>query len=232
MKMMSEKAKQWKMYVSTAFYLKRDNIVYNSAPLFDREGKLIGVYEKVNLATGELYNGVSPGVTVPVFKTDFGTVGIMTCYDNFHPAVAKLLALKGAELILLPNEGYYMQLVHARAGDNGVIIAASSSYDTCGVWDAGGNRADGKSEDPSRNAVSQFVSFEEIADKRMQIVTVDLSIDNSPGFWGGPMHSAPAGRRVRATGNFYLEDEIAREVRRWETLPTEWPFPPKKTDLR
>jgi hypothetical protein len=66
---------------------------------------------------------------------------------------------------------------------------------------------------------TQIVAFEENEKKDMQFVTVDLSIETSPHYWGGPMQSAPGGRRVRTTGNFYLEDEIAREMRRWETLP-------------
>ena len=216
LKMMSDKAKQWKMYVSGTLLLKRGDVVYNSAPLYDREGKLLGIFDKINLYDPELDDGVSPGENVPVFKTDFGTVGIMTCYDSWHPAVAKLLALKGAEVILFANVGYYMQAIHARSSDNGVVIAASSRDTPCGVWDAGGNLAGGKFDDPSRHAPSQIIDFEEDEQLHAQFVTVDLSIESSPHYWGGPMRSAPGGRRVRATGNFYLEDEIAKEVRRWE----------------
>jgi predicted amidohydrolase len=215
---MAEKAKEWKMYVSGSLQLKRGDVAYNSAPFFDRAGKLLGIYDKVNLYDPELNEGLSPGEGVQVFKTDVGNVGIMTCYDSWHPAVAKLLALKGAEVILCPNVGYYMQVMHARSADNGVVVAVTSSDGPCGVWDAGGNRADGASNDASRHAPSQIVAFEESEKKDVQFVTVDLSIEASPHYWGGPMLSAPGGRRVRATGNFYVEDEIQQEVRRWETL--------------
>ena len=219
MTMMSEKAKEWKMYVSCSIKLKRGDVVHNSAPLFDREGKLVGIYDKLNLYDTELDQGISPGESVPVFETDFGKVGIMICYDSWHPAVAKLLALKGAEMILCPNVGHYAQLMHARAADNGVVVAVTSSDGPCGVWDAGGHRADGGSTDSSRRGPTQIIAFEESPDKTAQFVTVDLSIEASPHYWGGPMLSAPGGRRVRATGNFYLEDAIQQEVRRWETLP-------------
>ena len=217
--MMAEKAKQWNMYVTGTLKIKRGDVMYNSAPLFDREGKLLGAYDKLNLYDPELDEGLSPGESVPVFKTDFGTVGILICYDSWHPAVAKLLALKGAEVILAPNIGYYMQLMHARSADNGVVVAVTSTGNPCGVWDAGGNLAGGGSDDPTRAAPTQIVAFEEDTVKRIQYVTVDLSIEASPAYWGGPMLSAPGGRRVRATGNFYLEDEIQQEVRRWETSP-------------
>ncbi len=215
MKFMAEKAKQWKMYVCGTILLKRGDIVYNSAPLFDRQGKLVGIYDKTMLYDPELDGGTSPGDSMPVFQTDFGKVGIMTCYDSWHPSTARLLALKGAEVILFPSAGYYRQLMHARAADNGVVIAATSDGTPCGVWDGGGNQADGGSPDPSRCAPSAIVAFEKDDSQKMQIVTVDLSKKPSPHFWGGPMLSAPGGRRVRTTSPWYLEDEIAREVRRW-----------------
>ena len=139
-RLMAEKAKQWKMYVSGTIYVKRGDLVYNTAMLFDRRGKLVGTYEKVQLFDPEEHEGVTPGIRLPVFKTDFGTVGIMTCYDSWFPETARLLAYKGAELILLPNAGYDMELMPARAADNGVCVAVSSENCPAGIWDSGGAR--------------------------------------------------------------------------------------------
>jgi predicted amidohydrolase len=214
MQFMAQKARQWKMYVCGTIRLKRGDLIYNSAPLYDRQGKLVAVYDKLMLYDPEMDDGTTCGDRLPVFEADFGKVGIMTCYDSWHPSVAKLLALRGAELILFPSAGYYVQLMHARAADNGVVIAASSGS-PCGVWDGGGNQADGGSPDPTRSAPTAIVAFEKDDSQKMQIVTVDLSKKPSPHSWGGPMLSAPGGRRVRSTSPIYLEDEIAREVRRW-----------------
>jgi len=216
MQFMAAKARQWKMYVSGTLRLKRGDLIYNSAPLVDRGGKLVGMYDKVMLYDPELDDGTSPGDRVPLFQADFGKVGIMTCYDSWHPSVAKLLALKGAEVILFPSAGYYVQLMHARAADNGVVIAASSGS-PCGVWDGGGNQADGGSSDPTRSAPTAIIAFEKDDGQKMQIVTVDLAKRPSPHSWGGPMLSAPGGRRVRTTSPISLEEEIAREVKRWWT---------------
>ncbi len=57
--LMAEKAKQWKMYVSGTIYLKRGDLVYNTAMLFDRRGKLVGTYEKVQLFDPEEHEGVT-----------------------------------------------------------------------------------------------------------------------------------------------------------------------------
>jgi predicted amidohydrolase len=218
MQFMAAKARQWKMYVSGTIRLRRGDLVYNSAPLFDRRGKLVGIYDKFMLYDPELDDGTTPGRRLPVFLTDFGRVGIMTCYDSWHPEVARLLAYKGAELILFPSAGYYRQLMHARAADNGVVIAASSGS-PCGVWDGGGHQADGGSPDETRFAPTAILDYQRIDDQKMQIVTVDLAKKPSPHYWGGPLLSAPGGRRVRATGPVYLEDEIAREAKRWWDEP-------------
>ncbi len=218
MKFMSEKAKQWKMYVAGTLLLKQGDLVYNSCPLWDRDGKLVGIYNKNMLYDPELDNGTSCGTELPVFRTDFGKVGIMTCYDSWHPEVARLLGYKGAELVLFPSAGYYMQLMHARAADNGIVIAASSGS-PCGVWDSGGNQADGGDPDVTRSAPNAILAFEKDAAQNAQFVTVDLAKKSSPHYWGGPMLSAPGGRRVRATAPYYLEDEISREARRWWEEP-------------
>jgi predicted amidohydrolase len=212
---LAAKAKQWNMYVCGTFHLKRGDMVYNSAPLVGRGGSLVGIYDKVMLYDPELDQGITPGDHVPVFDVDFGRIGVMTCYDSWHPSVARLLALKGAEIILFPSASYYMQLMHARAADNGVVIAASSQGAPCGVWDGGGNQANAGSPDGTRHAPCAFTSFEKDDVLKMQIVTVDLSKRPSPHYWGGPKLSAPGGRRVRTTSSFCLEDEIALEAKRW-----------------
>jgi predicted amidohydrolase len=80
----------------------------------------------------EIEGGLSPGSEYPVFRTDFGIIGIQICYDNFFPEVSRSLALKGAEIIFLPIWGdtrgdfYEWDIVaRARAIDNAVYLVAS-----------------------------------------------------------------------------------------------------------
>jgi predicted amidohydrolase len=213
---MSAKAKQWKMYVSGTFTRRDGDVLYNSAPLFDRDGKLVGVYNKNMLFDPELDNGTSPGVGYPVFDTDFGRVGIIICYDSWFPEPARLLGYKGAELVLFPNAGYYRELMPARASDNGLAIAVSSLNCPAGVWDSGGNQAgESKPEETRYAPQGAITSYEKLDDLRMVLATIDLSKKPSPHYWGGPMLSAPGPRRVRQTWRVPLESEIEREARRW-----------------
>jgi predicted amidohydrolase len=71
---------------------------------------------------------LTPGDEYPVFRTDFGTIGIMTCYDVFFADPARALAARGAEIVLLPIWGGDQILAKARAIENQVYLVASG-YD-------------------------------------------------------------------------------------------------------
>ena len=212
---LADKARRWRMYVSGSFYEQRGDLVLNTAPLYDRQGALVGTYSKNMLYDPELDQGVTPGVGYPVFEADFGKVGIIICYDSWHPETARLLGYKGAELVLFPNAGYYTGLMPARAADNGLWIAVSSLGGPAGVWDPGGNRAGEAEPEDTRCAPNSLRYFEKDDALGMIVATFDLSRQPSPHYWGGPMLSAPGGRRVRQTWMVSLEDEIAREAKRW-----------------
>ncbi len=197
--LLAAKARQWDMYTCGAYYEARHDLVYNTAPLFDRRGHLIGSYDKVLPYEQELDLGVSPGRELRTFDTDFGRVAIMTCFDSWFPEVARTLAGMGAEVILLPNAGYYEDLMPARAADNGVCIAASSLNHPAGVWGSSGARAGSQAAESSREAPSAILSVERDAERGLLIATVDLSKKYSPHWKGGPMGSAPALRGSRVT---------------------------------
>jgi predicted amidohydrolase len=213
--LLAYQARQWQMYVSGSFYEQRGDLVYNTAPLFGRDGSLLGAYRKMQLYDPEEDQGVTPGTELPVFRTDFGSVGIAICYDSWFPEIMRLLAYKGAELVLLPNAGYFTGLMPARAADNGVWIAVSSLNCPAGVWDPSGARAGETVPNPTRHAPSSILSYYQDEGGRMVVASLDLSRRYSPHWWGGPMRSAPGGRRVRQTSIAPIEDEIALEAKRW-----------------
>ncbi len=101
--------------------------VYNSSYILDRNGNEIGRYRKTHLPYSEIPS-VIPGDDFPVFDLDFGRIGIMICWDNYFPESARILANRGAKLILYPLYGDTMKpqwdlRLRARAADNCVYIA-------------------------------------------------------------------------------------------------------------
>lgn len=219
---MAEQAKRYSMYVAgtTLYKDPNDGFVYNAAFLFDRSGVLVGKYYKNHSFSNELLNmGVLPGTDVPVFDTDLGKIGIMVCYDSWFTDVAELLALKGAEIILFPNAGYYRSLMSARAADNCVRIVASSLDSEAGIWDTSGADVACPNIDPTRHSKCDTtfndVTVEHIDKIKVVSAVLDLSQSPSPHNWGGPMMSAPGGRRNRREQKQLLLDEIKQELNRW-----------------
>ena len=77
----ARKAKEHKINVIAGFYLYIDGILRNVAILFDRQGKVSGIYIKKYTTEGEISAGVVPGESQNIFETDVGRVGLAICFD-------------------------------------------------------------------------------------------------------------------------------------------------------
>lgn len=75
---------------------------YNSSVLLGPDG-FVGRYRKVHLWDEEKLFFEPGNLGLNVFNLPFGRVGIMICYDGWHPEVARILKLKGADIILDPT---------------------------------------------------------------------------------------------------------------------------------
>jgi len=131
-------AKKYNMYIVAGIYEKDGPVLYNTAVLLGRDGKLQGKYRKVAVPREEIDGGITPGETFPVFDTDFGTIGIMVCWDVFFPEPARMLAFNGAEVIFMPIWGGDITLARARAIENQVYLVSSSYHMKTGVFDKTG----------------------------------------------------------------------------------------------
>ncbi len=137
---LSQLARRRNSYVVAGIYEREGEIVYNTAVLIDRHGDLAGKYRKVYLPSAELEGGLTPGNDYPVFKTDFGTVGLMICYDVFYSDPAHALARQGAEIVLLPIWGGDETLAKARAIENKVFLVTSGYDHPTYIMDPDGTR--------------------------------------------------------------------------------------------
>jgi len=136
---LGELARAKHCYVAAGLYERERDAKYNTAVLIDREGKLVGRYRKMFLPRGEMVQ-LTPGNEFPVFHTDFGTVGMMICYDVYFTEPARQLAQRGAELILLPIWGGDEVLATARAIENQVFLVTSGYDHPTYIMDHNGKR--------------------------------------------------------------------------------------------
>lgn len=129
-------AQEFNCYICFPIYEKgsTDNIVYNSAALIGPEG-LLGVYRKTHPFPTERLEGggwTTPGTEACCIDTPIGKIGILICYDGDFPELARVTALKGAEIICRPSAflrtfDHWELTNRARAYDNHVYWIASNS---------------------------------------------------------------------------------------------------------
>ncbi len=97
-------AKQLQVWVVFPMYEKgkEKDQIFNSALLISPRGRLHGVYRKTHPFPGER-SWTTPGDALPVFNLGFARIGITICYEGDFPELSRILALKGAEVIVRPS---------------------------------------------------------------------------------------------------------------------------------
>ena len=100
-------AKELNVVLPISFYEKDGNVLYNSLAWIDADGSLLGVYRKTHIPDDHFYQEkfyFTPGNTgFMVFDTKYGRLGAGICWDQWFPETARVLALKGAEIIFYPT---------------------------------------------------------------------------------------------------------------------------------
>jgi len=126
-----ELAKELNMAIGITLLEKSHDSPRNTMVLFDRYGKRVLTYAKVHTCDFDVERNLTPGdgFYVTMLDTACGEIktGAMICYDREFPESARILMLKGAELILVPNacpmEVNRLSQLRARAYENMVAIA-------------------------------------------------------------------------------------------------------------
>ena len=119
------------MAIGITFLEKHDPKPLNSVVFFDRKGEEILHYSKVHICAFDLEKVLDPGKDFYVSELDFGRgkvkFGSMICFDREFPESARILMLKGAEVILAPNacpmEINRLSALRTRAYENMVAVA-------------------------------------------------------------------------------------------------------------
>lgn len=118
---------------------ERPDKFYNTSVLFAPDGEILATYRKIHLFDVDLTGNVTsnesatilPGDRIVTAQVAGHTVGLTICYDLRFPELYRLLALAGAELILVPaaftlytGKDHWHVLLRARAIENQCYIAA------------------------------------------------------------------------------------------------------------
>ncbi len=90
-----------------SFFERAGNNTFNSIAMIDADGSYLGCYRKTHIPDDHFYQEkfyFTPGDTgFRVWKTQYGTIGVGICWDQWFPETARCMALMGAELLLYPT---------------------------------------------------------------------------------------------------------------------------------
>jgi N-carbamoylputrescine amidase len=97
--------------VASLFEKVMDGIYYNTAVVFDR-GKIAGKYRKTHIPDDPGFYEkfyFTPGDSIEPIDTSVGRLGVLVCWDQWYSEPARIMALKGAEILIYPTAiGYLM----------------------------------------------------------------------------------------------------------------------------
>ncbi|MCL2037783.1 carbon-nitrogen hydrolase family protein [Candidatus Saccharibacteria bacterium] len=141
-------AKELEMAIAMTYFEKTENKPRNTVLVVDRFGKKILKYSKVHTVDWQMEHFLEPGKEFVVSELDYGRgkvkLGAMICFDRTFPESARVLMLKGAEIIIIPNACAMQQIrrdqLKVRAFENmaGVVLVNYPDDDQREAWGKSG----------------------------------------------------------------------------------------------
>ena len=101
-------AKELSVVIIASLFEKRaEGLYHNTTAVLDADGEYLGKYRKMHIPDDPGYYEkfyFTPGdLGYKVFKTRFGNLGILICWDQWYPEAARITTLKGAEILFYPT---------------------------------------------------------------------------------------------------------------------------------
>jgi len=192
--------------VTSLFEKRAPGLYHNTAVVFDTDGSIAGKYRKMHIPDDPAYYEkfyFTPGdLGFQPIQTSLGKLGILVCWDQWYPEAARLMALRGAELLIYPTAiGWESSDTEDEKNRqlNAWIISQRAHAVANGLPVISVNRV-GLEDDPSGQT-------------------------NGIQFWGNSFVAGPQGEFLAQAGNEKPENIVvevnltrSENVRRW------WPF--------
>nr|WP_321378095.1 carbon-nitrogen hydrolase [uncultured Bacteroides sp.] len=192
--------------VTSLFEKRAPGLYHNTAVVFDTDGSIAGKYRKMHIPDDPAYYEkfyFTPGdIGFQPIQTSLGKLGVLVCWDQWYPEAARLMALRGAEILIYPTAiGWESSDAEDEKNRqlNAWIISQRAHAVANGLPVVSVNRV-GHEEDPSGQT-------------------------NGIQFWGNSFVAGPQGEFLAQAGNneatnIVVEVSLTRSenVRRW------WPF--------
>lgn len=93
--------------VTSLFEKRAPGLYHNTAVVFDKDGSIAGKYRKMHIPDDPAYYEkfyFTPGdLGFEPIQTSIGKLGVQVCWDQWYPEGARLMTLKGAEILIYPT---------------------------------------------------------------------------------------------------------------------------------
>lgn len=93
--------------MTSLFEKRAPGLYHNTAVVFDRDGSIAGKYRKMHIPDDPAYYEkfyFTPGdLGFTPIQTSLGKLGVLVCWDQWYPEAARLMALRGAEILIYPT---------------------------------------------------------------------------------------------------------------------------------
>lgn len=170
-------ARKYKVVIVTSLFEKRAHGVYhNTVAMINTKGEVSGLYRKMHIPDDPAYYEkfyFTPGdLGYKSFKTEFGNVGTLVCWDQWYPEGARITALKGADVIFYPTAiGWHPheKEEHGQAQYDSWLTVQRGHAIANGVYVAAANRVGHEKHSPDSPGI-EFWGSSFIADPQGVII--------------------------------------------------------------
>jgi N-carbamoylputrescine amidase len=187
--------------VASLFEKRAQGLYHNTTAVLDADGTYLGKYRKMHIPDDPAYYEkfyFTPGdLGYRVFRTRYGTIGVLICWDQWYPEAARITSLMGAEILFYPTA-----IGWATAQDEATNREQYEAWQTI----------------QRSHAVANGVHV-------VSVNRVGLEQDGAMRFWGGSFVANPFGRLL-ALASQDREEEIVCEIDLSDSdrYRTHWPF--------
>ncbi len=178
--------------IGSLFERRAPGLFHNTAVVFDAGGTDLGAYRKMHIPDDPLYYEkfyFAPGdLGFRTFSTRFGCLGVGICWDQWFPEAARIMALRGAEILFYPTaigwladekqafgdsqRSAWETSMRAHAIANGVFVAATNRVGSEGQLEFWGSSF---AADPYGNVIASASRDQE----ELVLVECQLSLVNT-----------------------------------------------------
>lgn len=203
----SELAKKCHVVLVTSLFEKRATGLYhNTAVVFDKDGSMAGKYRKMHIpddpAYYEKFYFCLGDIGFEPIQTSVGKLGVLVCWDQWYPEAARLMALKGADMLIYPT---------------------AIGYESTDVPAEQERQREAWTTVQRGHAVANGLPV--VAVNRVGFEPDPSGQTNGIMFWGSSFVAGPQGEFLfRASNNEEVETIVEVDMKRSENVRRWWPF--------